>query len=143
MKINQIFSHRHRGIIFIGALNSPLHKPDRRAKRIPSVTGSSLSGYPRGHFSHRHEPGAEHFAFPFLYLQRLRELELCRGLLRLAKVLQDPSQAVVHRRIVQTEGQGSPQRLLRLRFIPRPLPQLPELIVQLAAFRVLPQALRE
>jgi len=41
MKINQIFSHRHRGIIFIGALNSPLHKPDRRAKRIPSVTGST------------------------------------------------------------------------------------------------------
>jgi len=41
MKINQIFSLRHRGIIFIGALNSPLHKPDRRAKRIPSVTGST------------------------------------------------------------------------------------------------------
>jgi hypothetical protein len=28
MKMNQIFSHFQRGMIFIGALNSPLQTPD-------------------------------------------------------------------------------------------------------------------
>ena len=35
MKMNQMFSQRQRGIIFIGALKRPLQIPERKANRSP------------------------------------------------------------------------------------------------------------
>ena len=38
MKTSQMFSHLQRGIIFIGAVKSPLQIPDRAASNTPVVT---------------------------------------------------------------------------------------------------------
>jgi hypothetical protein len=38
MKTSQMFSHFQRGMIFMGAVNSPLQAPESNASSIPGVT---------------------------------------------------------------------------------------------------------